>query len=228
LEQGPKQLAASLIPAINGTLAGGAACRHKRGAGKQPLKAPRTRSVVAHAAPGAGWPNSYASATLACIQASVQKQSGVAPRATAEVSRHELAQGLAALTKHLLVLSGRDFLAELERTGMSLTQVKALALLAEADEPMSVKALSDAIGLSLPGVSRAIEALVQRGELAREEDKRDRRCKLLSITPRGRQIYGRLLAVRLAGARTFVDELKPEEQQALALGLDAVAGRLRR
>jgi DNA-binding MarR family transcriptional regulator len=162
------------------------------------------------------------------MQASAPKQSGVAPRTAADVSSRELAQHLAALTKHLLVISGRDFFAELERTGMSLTQLKGLGVLAEADEPMSVKVLSDAIGLSLPGVSRAVEGLVQRGELAREEDTRDRRCKLLSITPRGRQSYERLLAMRLAGAHTFVDELEPDERRALALGLDAVAGRLGR
>ncbi len=49
---------------------------------------------------------------------------------------------------------------------------------------MSVKALSDAIGLSLAGVSRSIEAMVQRGDVKRAEDPRDRRSKLLTATPR--------------------------------------------
>jgi MarR family transcriptional regulator for hemolysin len=135
---------------------------------------------------------------------------------------------LAALMRHLLISTGRDFFAELERTGVSLTQVKTLGLLAEAEEPMSVKALSDAIGLSLPGVSRAVDGLVQIGALARQQDARDRRSKLLTVTPRGRRIYERLLAVRLAGVRGFVDELEPSEREALAAGLAAVAGRFRR
>jgi len=99
-------------------------------------------------------------------------------------------------------------------------------LLIEAEQPMSVKAISDAMGLSLPGVSRSIDAMVQRGEVTREEDPRDRRCKRVSVTPRGRKLYERLMAVRIAGVRRFVDTLDQDEQEALAHGLDAVAGRI--
>jgi MarR family transcriptional regulator, transcriptional regulator for hemolysin len=130
--------------------------------------------------------------------------------------------------KHLMVTTGRDFFAEMERTGVSLTQAKSLMILTEAEEAMSVKALSDAMGLSLPGVSRSIDAMVQRGDVTREEDPRDRRCKLVSVTPRGRRLYERLMAIRLAGVRRFVDELDQDEQEALAHGLDAVAGRIPR
>ena len=130
--------------------------------------------------------------------------------------------------KHLLMTTGRDFFAELEKAGVSVTQAKTLMFLIEAEKRISVKALSDLMGLSLPGVSRAIDGLVQRGEVSREEDPSDRRSKLLSITPHGRRTYERLLATRVAGVRRFVDELNPEEQEALARGLSAVAGRLHR
>jgi MarR family transcriptional regulator for hemolysin len=139
-----------------------------------------------------------------------------------------LTRDLTALMKHLLITTSRDFFAELEKAGISLTQIKSLTMLAESDEPMSVKALSDLMGLSLPGISRAIDALVQRGEIKRVEDAEDRRRKLLSITPRGRRTYERLLATRIEGVRRFVDELDPEEQEALARGLGALAGRLHR
>jgi DNA-binding MarR family transcriptional regulator len=140
----------------------------------------------------------------------------------------DLATSLTALMKHLLVTTGRDFFAELEKSGVSLTQAKCLMLLTDADEPKSVKALADALGLSLPGVSRSIEAMVQRGEVTREEDPRDRRCKMVSVTPRGRRLYERLMAIRLAGVRRFVDELNEDEKEALAHGVDAVAGRITR
>jgi DNA-binding MarR family transcriptional regulator len=130
--------------------------------------------------------------------------------------------------KHLLLTTSPDFFAELEKAGISVTQAKSLIVLINADHPMSVKSLSNALGLSLPGISRSIEAMVQRGEVKREEDPLDRRSKLLSVTPRGRKLYERLLAVRLAGVRRFVEELTPEEQEALAQGLDAVAGRFDR
>ena len=140
----------------------------------------------------------------------------------------DLATSLTALMKHLLVTTGRDFFAELEKSGVSLTQAKCLMLLTDADEPKSVKALADALGLSLPGVSRSIEAMVQRDEVTREEDPRDRRCKMVSVTPRGRRLYERLMAIRLAGVRRFVDELNEDEKEALAHGVDAVAGRITR
>jgi MarR family transcriptional regulator, transcriptional regulator for hemolysin len=159
------------------------------------------------------------------VQASVstKQASGGASGAT-----EELATSLTSLMKHLMVTTGRDFFAEMEKTGVSLTQAKSLMILTEAEKPMSVKALSDAMGLSLPGVSRSVDAMVQRGDVTREEDPRDRRCKMVSVTPRGRRLYERLMAVRLAGVRRFVEELDKDEQEALAHGLDAVAGRITR
>ena len=145
-------------------------------------------------------------------------------QATADIVTRELT----ALTRHLLLTTSRDIFHELEKAGISITQIKSLTFLAEAEEPLSMKALSDVMGLSVPGISRAVDGLVQRGEVTRVEDPRDRRSKLLSITPRGRRTYERVLATRMAGIRRFVDELDSEEQDALARGLSAVAGRLHR
>jgi DNA-binding MarR family transcriptional regulator len=148
----------------------------------------------------------------------------VAVERTAEV----VTRDLTALMRHLLVTTSPEFFAELERAGISLTQIKSLGRLAEADEPISVKALSDLIGLSVPGISRAVDGLVQRDEVRRMEDPRDRRSKLVSVTPRGRRTYERLVATRMAAIRRFVDELDAEEREALARGLSAVSGRLGR
>jgi MarR family transcriptional regulator, transcriptional regulator for hemolysin len=165
------------------------------------------------------------------VQASVStKQASGAGEATGRDATGpdatDVAASLTALMKHLLVTTGRDFFAEMERAGVSLTQTKSLMLLIDAEESMSVKAISDALGLSVPGISRAIDQMVQRGEVTREEDPRDRRCKMLKVTPRGRKVYERLMAIRLAGVRRFVEELDPDEREALAHGLDAVAGRI--
>jgi DNA-binding MarR family transcriptional regulator len=157
------------------------------------------------------------------VQASSStKLKGTASEAT---TAEALTQGLTSLMRYLLVSTGRDFFAELEKVGLSLSQAKSLMLLIESEDPMSVKAISDALGLSLPGISRAIDGMVQRGEVTREEDPRDRRSKLVTVTPRGRKLWERLLAVRMAGVRRFVEELTPQEQEALAQGVGAVAGR---
>ena len=155
-------------------------------------------------------------------------QASVSTKQATGDATEALAGSLASLMKHLMMTTGREFFAEMEKTGVSLTQAKSLMILIEAEKPMSVKAISDAMGLSLPGVSRSVEAMVQRGEVTREEDPRDRRCKMVSVTPRGRKLYERLMAVRIAGVRRFVEELDQDEQEALAQGLDAVAGRITR
>ena len=98
-------------------------------------------------------------------------------------------------------------------------------MLYEADAPLSLGAVSDSLGLSLPAISRAVDALVRRGEVKREADPRDRRSKLVTVTARGRATCERLLALRLAGIRTFVAELEPAEQQALADALSPVLQR---
>ena len=55
-----------------------------------------------------------------------------------------------------------------EELDLTLTQVKALTALS-ADE-LTVKDLAERLGLSLPGASRAVDALVERGLLGRRED----------------------------------------------------------
>jgi DNA-binding MarR family transcriptional regulator len=150
-------------------------------------------------------------------------QASVSPDTSAEA----VATELTALVRHLFGSTGRDFLAALEQTGITFTQIKCLQELSEASEPRSVGSLSEALGLSLPAVSRAVDGLVQRGDVRRQEDPRDRRSKLLTLTARGRRSYERLMAVRLAGVRRFAESLTPEERTALASVLAPLVGRLR-
>jgi len=137
-----------------------------------------------------------------------------------------LAADLGVVMKHLLRTSNRDFFSALEQAGITFTQVKCLHVLAESHEPLAVSALSEAIGLSGPAISRAVEGLVQRGEVKRAEDPRDRRSKLLTVSARGRRTFERLAALRLAGVRRFVEGLSDAERQALAAGVGPIARRL--
>jgi DNA-binding MarR family transcriptional regulator len=128
----------------------------------------------------------------------------------------------------LLASTHRDLFAAIEKAGLSITQVKCLQVLYESDGPRSLGAVSEALGLSLPAISRAVDALVRRGDVKREEDPRDRRSKLVTLTPRGRSTSERLLALRMAGIRAFVAELEPAEQEALGKALTPVVSRLDR
>jgi len=133
---------------------------------------------------------------------------------------------LGVLMKHLLVSSSRDFFAAIEQAGLTFTQVKCLHRLSDSEDPLPLNALSETLGLSGPAISRAIDGLVQRGEVKRTEDPRDRRSKLLTLSARGRRTIDHFVAIRLAGIKRFVEELTDEERAALAAGLSPVARRL--
>ena len=138
-----------------------------------------------------------------------------APRADEELTE-AITQHLFAFVNKLLTAGHRELFAAMEKEDLSITQVKSLHALADADAPMALGAVSDLLGLSLPAISRSVDGLVQRGLVKREEDPQDRRSKLVTATSRGRATYERLTALRLAGIRGFVADLEPEQKQALA------------
>jgi DNA-binding MarR family transcriptional regulator len=141
-----------------------------------------------------------------------------------QASVQETSFGLGALMRHLMLHTGGDFLNEVERLDLSITQIKVLNLLGETGAP-SLRELSDQLGLSLPGTSRAIDGLVKRGMVKRTGDPDDRRLKRLALTAKGRQVIKGLLEMRLAGLRAFVDGLEPAEREALHQGLQPLLRR---
>jgi DNA-binding MarR family transcriptional regulator len=155
------------------------------------------------------------------VHASVTTSEGAA-------SIEAVAGDLGLLLKHVLGSSSRDFFAAIEQTGLTFTQLKCLHILADADEPLPISALSEHLGLSGPAISRAVDGLVQRGEVKRTEDPRDRRSKLLTVSARGRRTVERFMALRFAGVKRFVEGLTEAEREALAAGLGPVARRLDR
>jgi DNA-binding MarR family transcriptional regulator len=137
-----------------------------------------------------------------------------------------LARDLGLFLKRVLFANNREFFGALQEAGISFTQLKCLGLLVEAGGRMSLGALAQELALSPAAVSRAVDGLVQRGELKRDEDPEDRRSKIVSLAARGRATYDRIIAVRLAGVRNFVEELEPQERDALGSALHPIIERL--
>jgi MarR family transcriptional regulator for hemolysin len=144
----------------------------------------------------------------------------------ASADNESVATDLGVLMKHLLVSSSRDFFAAVEQAGLTFTQVKCLYMLGDAEEPLPLSRLSEVLGLSGPAISRAVDGLVQRSEVKRTEDPRDRRSKLLKLSARGRRTLERFTALRFAGVKRFVEGLTDEERHSLAAGVGPIARRL--
>ena len=121
--------------------------------------------------------------------------------------------------------SGPQTFKLVEELSLTLSHVKALHALAEREEP-SVKDLAEPLCLSLPATSRLVDVLLKRGLVTRREDEEDRRSRRVAITEEGRDVLRRINAARLAGLEQFVQELTPEEREALHTTLSPIVARL--
>jgi DNA-binding MarR family transcriptional regulator len=68
-------------------------------------------------------------------------------------------------------------------------------------------------------VSRALAQLRRRGLIERRASARDRRERLLRLTPAGRRLYARLVPLALARERALLACMSPAERRALRSGL---------
>jgi DNA-binding MarR family transcriptional regulator len=138
------------------------------------------------------------------------------------ITQTAVGRDLGLLLKHLLRSTNREFFAELQDAGISFSQLKCLGVLSNAEAPLSLGALSEDLGLSLAAVSRAVDGLVQRGDVKRQEDPSDRRSKLVTVSARGRATYERVVRVRVAGVERFVESLEPDDRDALGAALGPI------
>ena len=136
------------------------------------------------------------------------------------------AQRLAEVLRVLIQSAGNDFVRAVEEEELSLTQLKAMHVLAGAPEPLSLNGLAERLGgLSLPTLSRAIEALVRREFVSRTEDVADRRVKRLDLTAKGLRTIDRLIAIRAAELEAVLDRLSDEERERLADAIEPILER---
>jgi DNA-binding MarR family transcriptional regulator len=137
------------------------------------------------------------------------------PAPTAEPdSAAQLAGQLLALWRGVMSTGSVGAYAIFEELELTLTQVKALHALSGAE--LTVKELAERLGLSLPGASRAVDALVARELIGRREDTADRRMKRLRCTDAGLHALDRLDEARLAGLETFTAALPPAQRKRLS------------
>jgi DNA-binding MarR family transcriptional regulator len=136
----------------------------------------------------------------------------------------ETAARLGAFLRHIFIFSGGEHLRKMEESGLSLTQVKALLMLAgpEGEEPYAGRDIAERLQVSLASVSRAVDGLVRNRLVRRVEDPDDRRVRRLSITDKGRRLAGEIVAARLADLEAFAGNLSPAQRRKLDAALEAV------
>ncbi|HEV2859029.1 MAG TPA: MarR family transcriptional regulator [Solirubrobacterales bacterium] len=156
-------------------------------------------------------------------------------KAIAEASRKETspaekdtAARMAALMHHVFLYDRGNQLRVIEETGLSITQCKALLELGglgNAAEAWQVSDLAELFGVSVPSMSRAVDALVKAKLASRVEDPNDRRARQVKITAKGKSLVATLVTVRLTGIESFVATLSAAQRRKLDAAVEALMDR---
>lgn len=94
---------------------------------------------------------------------------------------------------------------------ITLPQLKALGLLATADEPLSGRRLAAQLGVGPSAVTPLVDRLVDHGYVRREEDPHDRRYTRLSLTDSGRELLRSMMAGRREMMADLLRQLSADE-----------------
>jgi DNA-binding MarR family transcriptional regulator len=137
----------------------------------------------------------------------------------------ETAARMSALMRHVFLYDRGNQLRVIEESGLSMTQCKALLELGglgQAGVPLQVSDLAEHFGVSVPSMSRAIDALVKKKVVSRVEDPDDRRVRRVAITAKGKQLVNTILLVRQAGLQAFAETLSPAQRRKIDAAVDAL------
>jgi DNA-binding MarR family transcriptional regulator len=146
----------------------------------------------------------------------------------AGAAAHETAARLNALLRHLFLYDRGNLLRLIEESGLSMTQTKALLELGgrgAETEPRQVGDLAETFGVSVPSMSRAVDALVRKKLVTRLEDPDDRRVRRVAITAKGQRLVETVLVVRQAGMEAFAESLSAAQRRKLDVAIDSLMDR---
>ena len=154
----------------------------------------------------------------------------IAEKAAAEAGpeAQETAARLTALLRHVFLYDRGNQLRVIEETGLSMTQCKVLLELGglgQTSEAWQVGDLAELFGVSVPSMSRAVDALVKGGMATRVEDPNDRRVRQVRITAKGKHLVETLVAVRQSGMEVFAATLTAAQRRKLDAAVDSLMDR---
>ncbi len=103
---------------------------------------------------------------------------------------------------------------------LTIAQLRTLLLLAE-EGPLFIGHIAQRMGIGLSSGGHLVDRLVQAGLAARTEDRGDRRRTLARLTPRGEDLYARLLN-RAQHLQALISQLRADELTALLQALQGL------
>ena len=103
---------------------------------------------------------------------------------------------------------------------LTIAQLRTLLVLAE-EGPLVIGQIAQRMGIGLSTGGHLVDRLVQAGLAERTEDVEDRRRTLARLTPKGEDLYARLLNHSLQ-IQTLIQKLEDADLAALLQGLQAL------
>jgi DNA-binding MarR family transcriptional regulator len=101
---------------------------------------------------------------------------------------------------------------------LSLVHLNVMMTL-DADGPLPMGALAEAMDVSQASVTGIVDRMEQRGLVERQRDGEDRRVVKVALTDEGRQLIGTLAAQRREHMAQLLEDLSEEELQGFLLGV---------
>lgn len=119
----------------------------------------------------------------------------------------------------------RGYGARFGPLGLTPGQVRALRVIAEAEPPLRMVQLAEALRIVPRSVTPVVDALEEMGLVRREVDPANRRSTLLALTPEGRARYEQVREARRQAAEELFSVLTPDQREQLRDLLSLVEGR---
>ena len=104
---------------------------------------------------------------------------------------------------------------ELDRSGVTPSQLRVLRVLAGVGSPLRVSELARRLDVIPRSATSVVDLLEERGLVERRPDPDDRRATLVALTPSGTGVLGALRDRRAAGLAELLGRLTDDEQAEL-------------
>jgi len=114
--------------------------------------------------------------------------------------------------------------AAIEDSGLGNSDFRVLEVLLHKGA-LPVNTIGPIVGLTPGSMSMAVDRLVEKGLVTRDESKEDRRVRIVAMTPRGKALIVPVFRKHITAMRRVFGELSPEELRDLEKALKTVGKR---